>query len=145
MVRLIILLLSLLLGRLSAQAQEQLQDVADITVQINNFKNDKGKVMVALYDSESEFLKQPYQGAMGRIVGDSARITFRNIPKGIYAIAVFHDEDDNNKLNMFMGVIPAEPTACSNNAPAHSGPPDWKDALFQVAGKDVLQKIVFKY
>jgi uncharacterized protein (DUF2141 family) len=61
-----------------------------------------------------------------------ATVIFTNVPDGDYAVSCFHDEDDNGKLNMFMGMMPTEDYGTSNNAPANFGPPKWIDAKFEI-------------
>ena len=67
-----------------------------------------------------------------KIENETATVTFTNVPDGDYAVSCFHDEDDNGKLNMFMGLMPTEDYGTSNNAPANFGPPKWKDAKFEI-------------
>ena len=67
-----------------------------------------------------------------KIENEMATVTFTNVPDGDYAVSCFHDEDDNGKLNMFMGMMPTEDYGTSNNAPANFGPPKWIDAKFEV-------------
>lgn len=141
MIRFVLLLVLFLISKLPLKAQET--EKVNIVVKITNFKNDEGKAMVALYNTEEAFLKVPFRGMTGKIDKDTSTVTFKNVEAGVYAIGVFHDEDDDNKLDMFMGMIPKEPVACSNNAPAKFGSPKWKDAKFVVATKDIYQQISF--
>jgi uncharacterized protein (DUF2141 family) len=54
---------------------------------------------------------------------------------------MFHDENDNNKMdNNFLG-IPIEDYGCSNNAKGFMGPPKWIDAKFEVSDKSIIQTI----
>ncbi|MFD2916232.1 DUF2141 domain-containing protein [Psychroserpens luteus] len=113
----------------------------DITVKINNLESNKGKVYVAVYDSEGAFLNTRLQSTMTKITGNSCEVTFKNIPKGVYAISMFHDENDNNKMDSnFLG-IPKEDYGCSNNATGFMGPPKWEDAKFEVKDKSITQII----
>ena len=113
----------------------------DITVKINNLESNKGKVYVAVYDSEGAFLNTGLKSTMTKITGNSCEVTFKNIPKGVYAISMFHDENDNNKMDSnFLG-IPKEDYGCSNNATGFMGPPKWEDAKFEVKDKSITQII----
>lgn len=139
MIRIIFLLIALLLSKATILAQES--KGVDIVVNISNIKNENGKVMVALYDQEETFLKVPYKGVTGAIIDGKSTVIFSGVDKGTYAIGVFHDEDNNRKLNMCMGMIPKEDTGASNNAPAFFGPPKWEDAKFEVADETIVQTI----
>jgi uncharacterized protein (DUF2141 family) len=119
----------------------QIASGQDITVKINNLDNNKGKVLVAIYDSKDSFLNKRFKGTMSKINDNSCEVTFKNIPKGVYAISLFHDENDNNKMDSnFLG-IPNEDYGCSNNASGFMGPPKWEDAKFEVKDKSITQTI----
>ena len=113
----------------------------DITVKVNNLDNNKGKVLVAIYDSKDSFLNKRYKGTMSKINDNTCEVTFKNIPEGVYAISLFHDENDNNKMDSnFLG-IPKEDYGCSNNATGFMGPPKWEDAKFELKDKSITQTI----
>lgn len=113
-----------------------------IEVEIDNFESDKGFALVALYNTEASFLKNPFKGEKVKIEGGKSTFKFSDIPDGTYAITLFHDEDKNDELTKnFLG-IPKEGFGASNNAPANFGPPKWKDANFELKnGQTVKQKI----
>lgn len=108
-----------------------------IEVSLTQFKSDEGKVMVGLYNEEGKFLDETYVSLSSEIVNKEAKVTFTNIPDGIYAISSYHDADDDDNLNMFMGMFPTESYGCSNGATGFFGPPKWEDAKFEVIGGEV--------
>lgn len=113
----------------------------DITVKIHNLESNDGKVYVALYNSEASFLDKGFKATFSKIENKSCEVTFTNVPQGIYAISMFHDENDNNKLDSnFLG-IPKEDYGCSNNARGFMGPPNWKDAKFELKNESLTQII----
>ncbi len=128
----IITYLALLLTGLFVQAQNT------IVVNVDGFSNNDGTAMVAVYDSEENFLEKRYKGDLSRINDQKVSFRFENIPDGTYAISVVHDEDSNGKLNMVMGFYPSEDTGASNNAPARFGPPKWRDAKFALKNGSVI-------
>lgn len=131
---LILLLFSQLLNAQIASGQ-------DITVKVHNLDNNKGKVLVAIYDSKDSFLNKRFKGTMSKINENTCEVTFKNIPEGVYAISLFHDENDNNKIDSnFLG-IPKEDYGCSNNATGFMGPPKWEDAKFELKDKSITQTI----
>lgn len=113
-----------------------------IKVDIVGLKNNKGQVLIGLYNSENHFLKKVYKGNVALIKNAKATFTFENLPAGEYAISVFHDENSNGKLDTnFMG-IPKEAYAASNDAKGFMGPPKYKDAKFQATqNKHVVLKV----
>jgi len=120
-------------------AQEK--NTGTINIEISNISNEKGNIMVGLYNSEKTWLGKLYTGTVSEIKKGKANATLSYIPEGTYAIAVYHDEDADGELDMFLGMIPTEDTGASNNAPAKYGPPKWKDAKFEIKGNTINQQI----
>ncbi|WP_456437167.1 DUF2141 domain-containing protein [Psychroserpens sp.] len=113
----------------------------DITVNIENLDSNTGHVYVALYNAESSFLNKGYKSTNSSIENNSCTVKFRNVPKGIYAISFFHDENENKKMDTnFLG-IPNEDYGCSNNATGFMGPPKWEDAKFEIKNESITQTI----
>ncbi len=129
-------LLLFFLGSVYAQ-----KEAVEIEVQIVNIDSDEGQILVGLYDAQDTWLKKVYKGAYAKIKNGTALATFKDVPKGEYAISVFHDENNNGKLDMFLGIIPKEATGSSNDAPAEFGPPKWVDAKFEIKEDKVKQVI----
>ena len=127
----ILVYLMLLLTGTVTQAQNTIE------VSMTNFDHDRGTVMVGLYDEEGDFLDKTMRSLSSRIEGGEAKVTFTDVPDGVYAVSCYHDKDGNGKLNMFLGIFPTESYGTSNNAPARFGPPKWKDAKFEVKNGEV--------
>jgi len=113
----------------------------NVTVNITNLSSNDGKVFVGLYDSEDSFLGRGIQSIQTDIKNNMCTVTFKDVPNGIYAISMYHDENDNNKMDTnFLG-IPKEDYGCSNNAVGFMGPPKWEDAKFEIKNKSIIQNI----
>ncbi len=119
------------------------QDVnlADVTVVISNFESNKGKAYVALYNSEASFLSKGFEATFSKIENNTCTVTFKAVPKGEYAISMFHDENENNKFDTALFGIPKEDYGFSNNATGFMGPAKWKDAKFQINNTSITQNI----
>ncbi len=129
----------LFLGITIVQAQEN--ENHDVVVNITNLKNNTGHVLVAIFNTEDSFLNNGFKSAKVKIENNTCNVTFKNLPKGTYAISMFHDENNNNKLDTnFLG-IPKEAYGCSNNAKGIFGPPKWEDAKFQMSNQTITQNI----
>jgi uncharacterized protein (DUF2141 family) len=74
-----------------------------------------------------------------KINNQTADFSFTDLPEGEYAISCYHDEDDNGKMNMIMGMIPLEDYGTSNNAKGRFGPPKWEDAKFKVSNGEIVK------
>jgi uncharacterized protein (DUF2141 family) len=119
-----------------------------IRVDIDGMRSDKGQVLCAIYSSADGFPKDADK-ARGRthsaISGGYGSCEFPGLEPGTYAVAVFHDENSNGKLDTnFMG-IPREGTGASNNAKGHMGPPKFDDAAFHFSGGRMEVKIRVNY
>ncbi|WP_157609253.1 DUF2141 domain-containing protein [Psychroflexus torquis] len=114
------------------------QENYSIKVIAKNAKGNAGKIFLGLYNTEADFLKKRFKGIKSEIENKSCSVTFENIPAGIYAVSIFHDENDNGKMDSnFMG-IPKEDYGCSNDASGFMGPPKWNDAKFELKENKVI-------
>lgn len=122
-----------------AQAQN-----VNLEVKMTGFKNDTGKVKVGLYDSEASFLKTVYKNAVVEIKSGAASVVFKDIPKGTYAVSVYHDENENDTLDRNGFGIPTEGYGTSNEAKGFMGPPSFADAKFTI-GNNAKANIKISY
>jgi uncharacterized protein (DUF2141 family) len=107
-----------------------------LTVHIQNIKSSKGTISVGVYDSSGNWLDKTCMGKTGEIIDGRATVVFEKIKNGNYGISLYHDENDNGKLDSGIFGIPTEPYACSNGAKGRFGPPKWKDAVFVIENDD---------
>lgn len=106
---------------------------SNLTVSISGIKNNTGSLTAELYNSQKTFLKTSFKAATTTIKSNSATVTFSGIPKGEYTVLVYHDENNNKKLDKYLIGMPKESVACSNNAKGFMGPPKYDDAKFTVS------------
>lgn len=88
-----------------------------LTIQISNIETKKGTLEVALFNKKEGFLKSgsQYKKMRVKVTGNAQNITFENLPKGNYAVALYHDENSDNKCNTNFIGIPTEGYGFSNN------------------------------
>ncbi|WP_179317024.1 DUF2141 domain-containing protein [Winogradskyella undariae] len=108
------------------------QDNLTITIIVDEANSNEGKMFIALYNTEIDFLKKPFKNSISVIENNSSTVVFNNIPQGTYGISVFHDENDNGIMDTNFMHIPKEAYGCSNDAKGFMGPPKWSDAKFQM-------------
>ncbi|WP_400079858.1 DUF2141 domain-containing protein [Winogradskyella sp. R77965] len=118
--------------------QSEAQNKHNIIVTVKNANSNEGKMFIALYKTESSFLNTTYKAVKSEIKDNQCTITFEDIPDGIYAVSIFHDENNNGKLDSNFFGIPKEDYGCSNNAKGFMGPPKWEDAKFQLNKNESL-------
>ncbi|MVM28790.1 DUF2141 domain-containing protein [Spirosoma sp. HMF4905] len=105
---------------------------ASLTIDIQNIRSQKGMVYIALFKPNSGFPEgHPTDGKKAEINGNSTQTTF-SIEPGEYAVAVFHDENNNGVLDKRLFGIPKEPYGFSNNFRPRMSAPKFKDCQFSV-------------
>ncbi|WP_405562339.1 DUF2141 domain-containing protein [Polaribacter sp. Asnod6-C07] len=119
-------------GIISLQAQDK--NTYDLTINISGMETDKGKVFIAIYNSEKIFLKssKDTKGTNAIVKDGKAIAYFKGLPKGEYAVSLFHDSNDNKIMDTKIFGIPKEPYGFSNDATGFMGPPKFKDAKFNL-------------
>jgi len=130
MTRAIIISFSFLLASFS-QEKEQLYD---LTIIVDNIKDQNGKLMVAVFDSKEKYLEESMMNKSVDINEEATKKIKIQLPKGEYALAVFHDMNGNEELDKSFIGIPTEAFGFSNKSMGTFGPPSFKDTKFQVSG-----------
>ncbi|MEP1472645.1 MAG: DUF2141 domain-containing protein [Halieaceae bacterium] len=137
----------------SVQAEEAATDdvatdaVASSTVQIEltGLESAEGNLFIAVYDSKKTWLGDETVSQQKVVIVESREEGIvkaeLQLPPGEYALSIFHDSNDNGKLDANFIGIPKEPVALSNNARPKFGPPKYKDAVFELGAEPVLQQI----
>jgi uncharacterized protein (DUF2141 family) len=118
---------------LAASAQ---QDAATLTVKLSNIGSEKGKIMLALFQQPEGF-PFVHQKAF-RLQQVAARpgdltVSFPQLPAGRYALAVYHDENADMKLNTNALGIPREGYGFSRNIRPKFSAPKFEEAAFDLA------------
>lgn len=117
---------------------------ASIYLTIRGMKNSKGKIMIALFDSEHGFPNRPVQRKTISIAPDlTAKIEFDQLSSKFYAISAFHSETGHSSLKTnFLG-IPQERYGFSNNKFGIFGKiPDFEQVKFKVSSTTQLEIIL---
>jgi len=120
----------------------------NIVVTMDNFHNDEGSVLVTLFSSSDGFPDQPKKAIkilQAEIREGKLKVFFSNIPYGVYAIAVLHDENKNGEMDTNWVGMPKEGYGVSNDAKASFGPPEYGDAKFILEAKELILHIAIKY
>ena len=113
--------------------QKVRQDASyDLIVRVHNIKKIKGSIMYAVYDHDKNFLKEAFTYGEVYIVANTLEFKVDGLKEGVYAISIFHDENDNGQLDSNFIGIPSEPYGFSNNAKGMFGPPSFDDCRFEL-------------
>jgi uncharacterized protein (DUF2141 family) len=120
---------------------------ADLTIAIDGVRSDSGYVMVAVYDRPDTFRKEGQEVAATRlsVKRSAGKVTLFGLPPGGYAVAAFHDENGDGKLDTNLLGQPVEGYGFSNNARGTFGPPSYADAKFDLppAGASITLKLSY--
>lgn len=149
MSRLIILaVIVLALSFQTAVAQESsdysIEKTSLFKLHIEGLDKAEGEVRIAMFDSEENYTKETVYAVVIPVDSLSIEWSVEGLPFGEYAIAVYHDKNENGKLDAnFLG-IPKEDYGFSNNARGRFGPASWKDARFSVDSESTIHQILIK-
>jgi uncharacterized protein (DUF2141 family) len=118
-----------------------------LIVIITKFKNNRGHVNVTVFNSDNGFPKsgKGLQTLYLPINDNSVTAEFTDLSVGDYAVSVYHDENDNKRMDTNFFGIPKEGVGTSNNAKGHFGPPKYRDARFYYNGNNQTIKISINY
>lgn len=119
----------LCLGSWMAQGVE----TGDLVIDVRNIDREQGAIRLALYNQADLFM-QDNADAWGGVQPVKRlgpyQIVVPNLPFGQYAAAVYHDVNNNGRLDTNTLGIPSEPYAFSNNARAKWRGPRFQEAVF---------------
>lgn len=111
-------------------ASETAPSTTKLTIHIEGFENSNGMARVALINSKENYGQDKlYKGFVTKITKKQV-ILITDLPRGEYAVKVFHDENENEQLDTRIFGIPAESYGFSNNARGTMGPPEYEKAVF---------------
>lgn len=100
---------------------------------IQGLKSDQGSVRVALYNKPDGFTEPKKAVHLQSVEAEKGQVALSlNVPPAKYAVAVFHDANNNGVLDKNAFGIPTEAYGFSNNARGRFGPPDFSDCLIEV-------------
>jgi len=121
---------------------------APLTVSVSGMRSDKGNITITIYpDDASHFLDGAYKLAR-QMVPVTLPVTtacFVLPAPGAYAVALFHDENDDHHLNTNALGIPTEGYGFSNNPTLYFGPPGLDKVRFALHAGDNPIAIRMKY
>tara|TARA_R110001606_G_scaffold112962_1_gene240071 strand:- start:718 stop:1164 length:447 start_codon:yes stop_codon:yes gene_type:complete len=105
-----------------------------LSVEVQGVKSSIGNINIAIYNRSQGFLKFEEVFKVDRIAAKEATTTFKimDLPNGEYAVAIFHDENGNDKLDTNWLGIPKESVAFSNAKIMTFGPPSYRECAFNL-------------
>jgi uncharacterized protein (DUF2141 family) len=116
----------------------------DLVIHVDNVKSATGQVMVALYDKADAFLKHPVRVEKAPAALTGTTLVFHDVAPGDYGFSIFHDANDNGRMDTNLLGIPTEPIAFSNNAQGRMGPPNFDAVRLAVPAAGLETAVVLR-
>ena len=106
----------------------------DLILKIKNFDNQSGLIHIAIYNEQEKFPKKSgkflgFKDKISNIITNNYEIN--DLEEGVYAVAIFHDENSNDKFDSFFG-IPKEKYGFSNNPSIFFNAPNFEQSSFNL-------------
>ena len=116
---------------------------ADVTVSVSKLASDTGALVVQVYDSKDTWLSDDTVLSKRHILseGDAGQtiVIPIELKPGRYALSVYHDENNNEKLYANFIGIPKEPVGLSNDHRPKFGPPSYDKAEIEIGEDSVVE------
>ncbi len=111
-----------------------------LTIQIQNIKVMKGSIKVGVFNSDKDFLgdKSAIRNYSIDVKSATATLVIDDLPKGNYAVSMYHDENSDNICNRTFIGIPSEPYGFSNNFKPKFSAPKFDDCKFTLNKSQTL-------
>ena len=131
--------LALTLAVIPAQA-------ADLTVAVTGVKDDANTIRIALYSHADGFRHEDKAAQILSVPAKPGTVfgTFHDLAPGRYAVIAYHDENGNQRLDLVLGMFPAEGWGLSND-PDVIGPPSFADSAFDLGEEAATVTVPLHY
>lgn len=104
-----------------------------IKVQVKEFRNTEGHLLVSLFNSKEYFpddAKKAFKTKKVKVSKKSHEVVFEDVPYGEYAVIFLHDENDNEDMDTNFVGAPKEGYGTSNDAVNTFSAPKYEEAKF---------------
>jgi len=128
-------------------SQNLIQESYDLTVIISGLKNTDGGIQIGLYNEKESF---PHVDRQYKLIYIDAKefsgsFTFRDLPVGEYAVAIFHDQNADKICNTNFIGIPKEGYGFSKNYRPRISVPAFNDCKIYLNSKmSITIKLIYR-
>jgi uncharacterized protein (DUF2141 family) len=122
-------------------------ETASIAIEIGGLRSQRGQIMACMTTNPKAFpdcQKDPQALHLTAPAVNGEIIQFKSVQPGRYAVALFHDENANGRMDKMM-MMPREGFGFSRDAPLQFGPPKFGAASFAVGNTQVRTSIKVRY
>lgn len=117
-----------------------------LSITIKGAKSKEGVIVCSVFGNAADFSQRINPLWSERLpIGEGAVVYyFPSIEPGEYAVAAYHDKNENEKLDRHRLGFPTEAYGFSNNARGRLGPPNFQQVRFEVDQTPVSMEIRIK-
>ncbi len=109
-----------------ANMEQNSGDGYNLEINITKIRSNSGQIAIQVLDEQKKVVKQEF----ATISNKRSVLLLKGLPKGKYAVQLFHDENKNGKMDFnFLG-IPKEGYGFSNDARGFMSEPAFDKQLF---------------
>lgn len=121
----------------------------ELTIELTGLENNNGSLLYAVYADEESFLSGADTALANGFLplsdkSETPEITV-SLDPGQYAVAVFHDENANGKLDTGAFSIPVEGYGFSQNPNTNTAPPSFSETRVVLDESDKTIEVQLKY
>ena len=142
----IMLMAHTIFGQIQQQTNNIENSIGTLIVKVQGLKTTDGQLIIGLYNIAADFPeKTPFKGSFTKISTNIEEITFENIPNGTYALFVWHDINNNGKMDKDDAKIPIDGLGFYNYVMEKMELPTFQQVSFLFAGANQTITIDMQY
>ncbi|MEM9739018.1 MAG: DUF2141 domain-containing protein [Pseudomonadota bacterium] len=108
-------------------------DTAILTVTLDGIENQTGTIRLGVFAGEDDYSNGGgITGANVTVDSETETVTIEGLAPGEYGLKLYHDVDDDGRMDTNPFGMPTEPYGFSNNARGRFGPAKWEAARFEI-------------
>ena len=140
--------LIIVLGSLTLASTARAGVVSTLTAEVGGLRNRSGQLCFSVFATSQGFPTNgdsAVQNKCVKITTSPMKVAFKQLSPGRYAIAVLHDENNDQQANRIFLGLPTEGFGFSRNPTIVAGPPKFAESAVSVAGQNTTTQIQLRY
>lgn len=111
-----------------------------LTLTVSNITSVEGTIEIGLFNKNGKFLErgEAFRSISVPVNSASESVVITDLPKGVYAISLYHDKNGNGVCDRNFFGIPKEPYGFSNNFKPKFSAPAFEDCAFTLTSSHSL-------
>ena len=119
---------------------------ADLAIKVDNLRSTRGLIHACITASRAHFpaCEKDPKARKATAPASARLVKLTGLPTGPYAVAIFHDQNSNRKMDKMMG-IPREGFGFSRSPVVRFGPPKFEQVVITLGPGLTQQTIRIQY